>query len=236
MRRRKRSHKAFLTAAVIAVVFLAGTAFFSLRINKVELVPNECLSAKDFERLVSKPWWLKGTLGVEKLKAVPCVGEVQIKRVFPGKIIISIQQRVGIVKLRPLLLFEASESSHVETESFVADSHGYVFRKSQKDEYLPQISIARPVAAGERFEEITKVDWRQLSEVIKEVTGQDAIVNITKGGDLEIQTNQVTFLLSLNNQTFERLKLIPQLVQVASWGGKLVKRIDYRFDRPVVSY
>ncbi len=210
------------------IVCMAIAALLSLRGWQVTMLPSDCVSTPS-ELTPHIPSWLWQTGEKEVfIQSLPCLEGARFTAKYPARIVVEVLKRQAVV------ILIASESA--STARFLVDRRGYVFDTTYETRQLPVVESLLPVVVGERFQELDGVEWQRLTEEIRRHLGTVDVLVLGRLGDLEIRVAGTTVLVPLDSSVYERLPTVASVLSRASRDGTMLKKIDYRFDRPVLLY
>lgn len=156
----------------------------------------------------------------------PSVKEVKVVKKFPKTVFIDViyRYKTAVVSARNGL--------------FIVDEGGYVFEKIATNSGLPLLNIeTKEVNLG------TNITQNSLSKALKIVRlSQDSnirIVNITPldetGVSLTLDQGTLVFIDS-NSQAEEIVSSLQMIIKRFTIEGKILSKIDFRFEKPVISF
>lgn len=219
----------------IVIALLAGSLVW-----KVKLQPNSCLTFEDLSRLNWKPVWIWNVFkGNEEIQKYPCADKIITQSQFPGTIRVTVIQREPVIGVAGLATENASTMSAnlgTATQYFLMDSKGYVYSKIENRPNLPFVWIARPIAVGDQFDNLVKLNWSDITSNVQKNWDNYLSMIFREPGDLELRLTDMSILLPANQTFLERLDAAKTVYINAKREGKKLSRIDYRFEKLVISY
>ncbi|MBI4040198.1 FtsQ-type POTRA domain-containing protein [Candidatus Daviesbacteria bacterium] len=234
--------------------------FNLLLISRVDVKIDQpaCASAEAIKfasNLIGKNLFLVNSQDVEGklIQKYPCVREIVLHRVFPGKVTIEVSLRKELVRIAGLTTrgqlsfsnLEASASTatalldwsfpKASAEAYLlADKTGFLFGQADSTGsgvlYLDDPMLKIGQSLGTAF--VQKIV--PILEKINEL-GESSIVG-KKGGDiLQIASGQ-KLVFDLDRDILHQLASLQLILQKAKIDQRSVESIDLRFDKPVVIY
>lgn len=219
----------FVYGALMLLISVSAGVVVGLRVFSVTLAHNTCATK---EQLLDKgrvPLWLWERYAIENMRQFPCIKTITTVSKFPGSIHLTIKERMAVLRIMSLAV------PSVQPEAFLMDEDGFVFSKTDKDDHLPSIFIVQPVVIGDEFKEIGALPWDQILENFKRDIGTPQKIVYQKP-DLEITFDTLLLYVPASKAIVERLPVVAAIVNQANKDDKPVRLVDYRFERPVISY
>lgn len=185
----------------------------------------------------------------EFLKENPFKKEVEIKKIFPQKIKFQIRKRKPIAGIARELEIDSGESSssgkikpefEIEKEIFLIDENGFLLEKTDKTD-LPLILIDSSkdfdLEAGKLIDNEGVIKALEILNKLRFGLIEVKVVRLELPGKMEVWLkNGVMAVFSLTKETDIQVDSLQFIVSRAKIIGETIKKIDLRFEKPVISY
>jgi len=164
----------------------------------------------------------------EIFREKPTLKAVKIKKKLPNKLIFELKEREGIVAL----------GLEGEQGFYIVDSEGVLLAKT-KNSSLPLILLSQPIGLdiGQKIEE------EEILRAINFLTNlrlnlfEPKQARIISPFSLEVLLKgDVTLLFSLKKEAQIQLDSLQFIFSRSKIEGKTIRKIDLRFDKPVLTY
>ncbi len=217
------------TAIVILVLSVCG--FFSWNINKIFTIRNIEVSGEGMQIEVEETSFPKNllffpvdTLTEQILKNYPLVGSVNLKKKYPGTLVITAVPR------------EPFAVAGTGSETYLLDRNGVVLEQYPKSFGLPAIHIA--MQAMQPGSTISDPLITSALYFLRETASLVTISDIRKIDSTSLQAKAGSMSILFAQQS--DIPVITRSLQMMISGfrikGKLPATIDLRFDKPVVTF
>lgn len=227
---RTRRFRRFFVYGILLLLFGIGTSVVvGLRVFSVTISANTCVTPRELFDHKRAPLWLWEPYSVDTIRQFPCIKKITTSSKFPSRVLVTIEERVAVLRIMPLA------GDQVQPETFLMDNSGFVFRKTDEDGHLPSIFIAQPVTIGDEFKELGALPWDEVLTSVKQGIGTPQKI-VYRTPDLEITFDALFLYMPASKALPERLLTAAAIVNHAVQEGKPVRLLDYRFERPVISY
>lgn len=211
---------------LISFLFLKKTGF--LTIQKIEVRTDfQFQNPKKTESLLrsylDKSFFLNnlGKLSQEIKNQEIKIGQVTIKKEFPGKLILEIKERQPLVVMPKDNLY------------FFVDKEGIIFSLEKDPRDLPflEISLQNPKIGSSI--EIKRIKIPQILESLK----QEKILKIiVKNDRIELETNKGSLIILPMAASDKKIRALQMILNRFRIEGKRLRKIDLRFEKPVISF
>jgi len=191
----------------------------------------------------------KGELGENLKEEFPQIHLVEIKRGIPHSLTFTLSSRKSIVALAvelPLLDLEATESAEIEGPEFnlsgtfyLLDQQGVVLEKVSESKNLPLILVSNDpqLNFGDQIEKEEIMKTIDLLSGLRLRLINPKITKIISLREVRVWLeNDLLCLFNFTKDIDEQLDSLQLISSRAKIEGKQIKRIDLRFDKPVVAY
>lgn len=234
---RFRSAKALKLVLILFLVLgwilwlVFRSSWFALSSVEVKITEEEVyLSSKDVQA------YLNGTaLGKTRLLLPLTTLAAELNNQFPSILAVRLSRRLPSALLveasvrQPVLQIISSDSG----ERFVIDQTGYVFSLSHSDN-LARVTVTgslvlKDYLSGEKIAFVLA-----LLQSFGEVKPSD--IKFSEGGVVQIELDQMPVFFSLRRPVNVQIEEYKEVKRRYQQKGISLKRIDLRFDRPVVRY
>lgn len=248
MRRRKSWHLFLKT--IFSIFFLSLVAaifFFSFRsdfftIKRVTCFVGETACPGDYwVNLLSfslgRNIFLANSQAISQAMkdAFPDINEVRIKRMFPDQLALTVQLRKAATAINQQNLAK-EELATASAEFFIADEEGFIFKKQAS-------SLDLPIILANSFEELKVGQKISHQALLQSITLVSLLVKLDlKPEFVSLAKEGIVFWLRDGPEVFfsEEKKATTQVGSLqlifsrAKIEGKSLKRVDLRFDKPVI--
>ncbi len=279
IKRRKRifnvSKTKFILLSLALVIILVTAilvrfnvfAISSIEISLENVGCADLEQIKNSSKLIRQNFLLLNSLKIENnLKNnFLCIRQVQVSRIFPNKV------RLSVLGRQPALILtiladeasgsantlekfsevqasasgEASSSAGMElfmdpnnpsNKDFVVDTEGVVYSNNIEQIYAPRVyAKGENLALGEKIEKNLINDTLKILEKIKSLSLDIMEVEIYSKDSLLINSMPKIIFL-LNDKVDKQIASLQLIYNKAKIDGKTLEFIDLRFDKPVVKF
>lgn len=218
-----------IIAIVIIVVSVSG--FFSWGVNRIFTIRNIEVSGEGIQIEVEESSFPKNllffpvdTLTAQILKNYPLVGSVNLKKKYPGTLVITAVPR------------EPFAVAGVGSEIYLLDKAGVVLSPYPTNSGLPVIHIAMPPMQPGAT--ISDPAVSRALMFLRETAPLVTISDIMKvdSSALRAQTESMSILFAQQSDMPVLARTLQMMISGFRIKGKLPATIDLRFDKPVVTF
>lgn len=250
---------------IIIAILLTGTlgagVIFFIRGNIFRVKIIECWEEGNYcqrytlERVRELFWGkniflLNSKKSEEKLaKNDHTIREIKIIKKIPNKLIFEIKKRQGAVGLGERIKLEKEKEatssselsgglSELPKEFLIVDEEGVLLEKTTECS-LPPLILEKlpPIQVGEKIEDETLIQGIKILNNLRLNLFQPKIGEIITPHSLKVLLeNKIIVLFSLNKDIRWQLDSLQFILDRAKIEGRVIKKIDLRFDKPVGVY
>jgi len=244
-------------AKILAIFILVLGGVFFLRSNSWEIRKIDCWQNKN--PCPSEVWsqLMNLTLGKniiflkkkkiieEFLNTMPTFKDLKIKKKFPNELIFEVKERRGVAALVVQLTVTEgeevfSERSVFETEEdfYIVDEEGFLLAKEKKSD-LPLILLTRPLRLniGQKIEEKEIIQAINFLTILRLNLLEPKIAKVISPYSLEVWLEKdIKVVFSSKKESQIQIDSLQFILSRAKIEGRIVRKIDLRFDKPVVNY
>lgn len=214
---------------IVAVYAIFVSSFFKVQEIKLAFVESKRLDKTAVEEALKNEAQGKNILFLNtrlveknlKQKFLP-LDSVKFKKDLPKRLEVEIKER------EPLLRVMIGEST------FLADKNGLLFAMSSLDEKIPLVVIEEKLNLGSYIDSKGVVFILQVLTSINPESVQE--VSFQEESVIKLRSYETDIYFTLEKEVAEQLMTLSVLEESYKIKGKRLKRIDLRFDRPVISY
>jgi cell division protein FtsQ len=224
---------------LVFITLFAGIGFFVQsdfwKIRKIECWQNEISCSSEVWTRLTVLTFGKNIIFLptnlvreEVLRFKPTLKEVKIKKELPNKLIFELKEREGVVVLGLENL----------QKFWIVDEEGVVLAGEKKSD-LPLILLEEPL----KLDIGQKIDKKEIIQAINFLTNlrlnllEPKIAKFVSSSSLEVLLkDNITALFSLKKEVQIQIDSLQFILSRAKIEGKGIKKIDLRFDKPVVNY
>lgn len=173
------------------------------------------------------------------------VDTVSIKKIIPNKILFELSSRKPVVALAVELSPESESTVSAKPQFsltgvyYLTDQQGVVVKKMEESQNLPLI-LFKSDPQFKTGEKITQEEVRRVIEIIVEMKLrllQPKVSRIISPREIEIWLeNETLVILNGQKEIDVQLDSLQFIYSRSKIEGKQIKKIDLRFDKPVVVY
>lgn len=221
--------------AAFFLIFFVATVFFLLKspalsVKKIIVTTDYDFSAnQEIARALESVkreniFLFKEEKLAEEIKAQDIkIGNVEVKKEWLDKITVKIKKREAVA----LIPFQDS--------FFLVDREGLIFSQEKENLVLPVLLLSlQNLTVGSRIEGKEK----NVFLILNALSGQEKIQSVKVEGKesvLQLAENRVV-LLFLDGETESKIKALQVILNRFKIEGKSFKKIDLRFEKPVVEF
>ena len=175
----------------------------------------------------------------------PHIASINIKKRIPDRLIFDLMIRKAVVAVGVSLPLtaEATDSAELMDQPislsgnfYLIDNQGIILEKTNQDNGLPLIIIDSDpfLSEGEIFDDAVRKAIELLLGLRLRLL-ETLLVQINSSRQVEVRLKNSTLILfNLNKDTEEQLDSLQLILSRSKIEGKQIKKIDLRFDKPVI--
>jgi len=247
----KRILKALFLLALSLGVFLLFLRSDFFKVRKIECrVEKEACQAEIWNELNYLAFgknliFLKRKIGEEILARYPIIKDLKIKKRLPNKLIFEFKKRSGVAVLGFELDLGEGKSSvlgkpvfETAKDFYIVDEEGVVVEK-ENNPLLPLILLSEQfnLNIGQKVPKEEVIKAIDLLTVLRLNLFEPKVAKIISPYSLNVWLKEgVEVVLSFKKEAQIQLDSLQFILSRSKIEGKRIKKIDLRFDKPVVNY
>ncbi len=247
--RRRKYLSLFLKVIVVVAVFglLVTSSFFILKgdffkIKKVNcLIGEAACPGEIWTKLLSLSigqnilFFHQRPLGEEIRVSFPQIGEVAVAKILPETLAFSLKLRKASVAFTQKIE-SSTESAMPAADFFIADEEGMVFQKTTSSLDLPRILLTNleGISVGQQITSKELTQTLSLIVLLLKLDLKPETIEVSEKGILVRLKDELEVFFSFQKEATAQVGSLQLILSRTKIEGKRLKRVDLRFDKPVI--